>query len=110
MIQVVLRLEPNPTPLSVISSPIAIDQALTIIVKWGTVIPWSWTTWMDGRLYDSDVIEHLVSPVRRFAPSKHPDQATSERGLVASHGFAPGRGLLADGYRPTGSRAGCIIS
>ncbi|KAM5538165.1 hypothetical protein V8D89_008052 [Ganoderma adspersum] len=59
MIQAVLRLRPSPSPLSILSLPAVLDNATMIMVGWGITVPWSWTTWMDGRLHNSEIIEHL---------------------------------------------------
>ena len=61
MIQVVLQLHSSQCPLPAISPPTVMDTAKVILTRWGVTVPWTWSTWPDGRLYSAEVLEHLVS-------------------------------------------------
>lgn len=37
------------------------DGAQTVLLCWGQVVPWSWTSWNDSRFADMGLITQLVS-------------------------------------------------
>lgn len=38
-----------------------INVPQSILLKWGSFVPWTWEIWDDERILDFDVIEQLVS-------------------------------------------------
>lgn len=61
MVQAVLRPDPSLSSQSIVTPPSDVDTATVILIRWGTTLPWAWRTWQDARLYNSEVIECLVS-------------------------------------------------
>ncbi|TBU35113.1 hypothetical protein BD311DRAFT_204228, partial [Dichomitus squalens] len=61
MIETILQLDPSHSAISIISSPAVIDIAKVILTRWGMTVPWTWSTWTDGRLHNAEVLEHLTA-------------------------------------------------
>ncbi|PBL00741.1 hypothetical protein ARMGADRAFT_1160030 [Armillaria gallica] len=60
LIQVVMHPDDAIATSSIVTPPGDLDVAQTILVRWGDTIPWSWETWDDSRLANSQVIVFLV--------------------------------------------------
>ena len=41
-----------------------LDPPQCILLRWGNVVPWSWTTWNDQRVANTETIQSLVSIIR----------------------------------------------
>ncbi|KAK7694518.1 hypothetical protein QCA50_001704 [Cerrena zonata] len=46
--------------LAVITPSPTVDLPQTIILKYSSVVPWSWRVWSDNRVLDSEIIDHLT--------------------------------------------------
>lgn len=60
LIQVVMHPDDAIATSSIVTPPYDLDVAQTILVRWGDTIFWSWETWDDSRLANSEVIVFLV--------------------------------------------------
>src|SRR6266498_3146876 len=41
-----------------------LDPPQCILLRWGNVVPWSWSTWNDPRIANTETIRSLVSITR----------------------------------------------
>ena len=67
MIQAILQPNSTLSPSSVISPPASIDVPLVVLTRWGATLPWTWVTWEDGRTYNSELVDYLVSGLLHLA-------------------------------------------
>ena len=67
MIQAILQPNSTLSPSSVISPPASIDVPLVVLMRWGATLPWTWVTWEDGRTYNSELVDYLVSGLFHLA-------------------------------------------
>ncbi|KAK0481864.1 hypothetical protein IW261DRAFT_1106960 [Armillaria novae-zelandiae] len=61
LIQVVMHPDDAVTTSSIVTPPDDLDVAQTILVRWGDTIFWSWETWDDSRLANTEVIVFLTT-------------------------------------------------
>ncbi|KAK0208610.1 hypothetical protein DFS33DRAFT_1380120 [Desarmillaria ectypa] len=74
LIQVIMHPDDAVVTSSIVAPPDHLDVAQTILVRWGGTIFWSWETWDDSRLANTEVIVFLTAVwINKFneSPDSH---------------------------------------
>ncbi|KAK0456202.1 hypothetical protein EV421DRAFT_1919738 [Armillaria borealis] len=61
LVQVVMHPDDAVATSSIVTPPDVLDVAQTILVRWGDTIFWSWETWDDSRIANTEVIVFLTA-------------------------------------------------
>ncbi|KAG7450369.1 uncharacterized protein BT62DRAFT_508441 [Guyanagaster necrorhizus] len=93
LIQVVIHPDDGIIPSSIIAPPDHLDVAQTILIRWGDTIFWSWETWDDSRLANTEVIVFLTAVwINKFNEAL--DSHVSGALCTTLNRFAPSSAIL----------------
>jgi len=92
--------------LSLLSPSYAdLDLAQTILVRWGELVPWSWSIWDDQHVAGSECITYLVSAASMISTSLIIRKADYNMALLYTLTFLPNTYVLRS-YKRAG-KFGC---